>query len=440
MSRETSVLLRRLVVSVVLVAAFLVGGASLFRALAGMREEPTATEREKPGTLVRTRRITRSTWTEELTGYGRAVALKRTAVSAEVPGIVIEVSDSIRAGTRVDATSILIKLDGKDQAEARKAADAQLAREESRLLQARAALATAQKRVTKAEEESRAAAGELERVRELAQTSSSSRSEVDAQVMTVARISRLVIELEQAVTSARHEIAQAASAVAAAKAQQAKAIEDEARATIRAPWPGVVSARHVEVGARVTPGTALFDLIAPERVEVAIRLGASHYGEVAVGAPVTLRLREDGPVAWSGPVSRIAPEVDDGDRTFLVYCDVDADEARAPVPPGAFVVATVRGKSWPDVVPVPRMAFVGDDVFVVKTPTAGAVGDTDAVHALEKRRPVIFRLLPDVALVESGIAPGEQVVVTNLDLITVDSKVRIATSDEAAVGGNGGQR
>ena len=185
---------------------------------------------------------------------------------------------------------------------------------------------------------------------------------------------------------------------------------------------------HVEcVGARVAAGAQLLELVDPSRVEVAIRLGASRYGEVGAGSAVRLRLSDGGPVVWEGTVTRVAPEVDESDRTFAVYCEVSAEDTSAPVPPGAFVLAEVTGRSYDDVMPVPRTAFVEDSVYVaIPTESAG-------VAKVELRHPTIYRMLPDVALVKSGLSPGEAVILTNLDQVV--EGVRVRTSIATANGG-----
>ena len=80
-----------------------------------------------------------------------------------------------------------------------------------------------------------------------------------------------------------------------------------------------------------------------------------------------------------------------------------------------------------DVMPVPRTAFVEDSVYVaIPTESAG-------VAKVELRHPTIYRMLPDVALVKSGLSPGEAVILTNLDQVV--EGVRVRTSIATANGG-----
>jgi hypothetical protein len=72
---------------------------------------------------------------------------------------------------------------------------------------------------------------------------------------------------------------------------------------------------------------------------------------------------------------------------------------------------------------------VGDEVYLAHP------GEED-LATIEKRTPEIRRLLPEVALVSSGISPGELIVVTNLEQVADGSTV-ILVRDEHRPGGSG---
>ena len=99
--------------------------------------------------------------------------------------------------------------------------------------------------------------------------------------------------------------------------------------------------------------------------------------------------------------------------------------ARRPLPPGAFVRVTIPGKSHADVIAVPRTAFVGDLVFVVEGAEAPVA---------RARRPVVNRLLAGVALVTSGLEPGEMIVASNLEEIHDGRRLRLAGIAATGVG------
>jgi RND family efflux transporter MFP subunit len=202
-----------------------------------------------------------------------------------------------------------------------------------------------------------------------------------------------------------------------ADAMQRRARDDLARTEIAAPFRGVVERRLVELGARVAPGTELFELVDVSRVEIAVGLPASRFDVVRAGAEVIVRRREGASTAWTGTLARTSPTVDTENRTFAAYVSIDAHDAPAPIPPGAFVVVEVTGERYDDVIVVPRSAFVGSTVFVAEPD-----GEHEAVvHALT---PVVRATLLDVVLVQSGIETGAQIVTSNVEQIADGSRVR----------------
>ena len=161
-------------------------------------------------------------------------------------------------------------------------------------------------------------------------------------------------------------------------------------------------------------------------------LGASRFGEVEVGATARVRLTEGGPVVWSGTVVRVSPTVNSKDRTFTVYLEVEAEGDRVPIAPGAFVLAEIDGRVHRDVIALPRIAFVGDSVYVAKE-------EADGEAVVAERRPEVVRVLPEVALVRGGVEPGEKVILTNLEQIADGARVllvRTAASDPSTGGGD----
>jgi RND family efflux transporter MFP subunit len=238
----------------------------------------------------------------------------------------------------------------------------------------------------------------------------------------------LLLEQAEAELDAREDLARAQIAMIGTRldaldVSDRMARRDLGRTRVYAPFAGVVAARHVEQGDRVSPGTPLFDLIAPSRVEVEVALPAGRYGDVAEGARIRLRLREDAAMLVDTRVTRIGPRIDPEARTFPVYVDLDDDDVASPVPPGAHVVADVDGPLHAGVLPVPREAFLGDRVFALVRE------DGEGAPVARERRPRVRAWLPGLALVEPGDGPedlgdGDVVVVSNLEDIADGSRVR----------------
>lgn len=185
--------------------------------------------------------------------------------------------------------------------------DAELARGQASLLQARAALA-------KASTASKQAERSLERYHVL-RDGAASAEEVDLK------------------TSARDAAADALAqenanvALAEAEVQRLTALQGFGRAT--APFSGRISARNFDVGALISRGspTELFRLVNSDSVRVFVRVPQVYASNVIAGGPVVLIVRNEPGVDFPGKITRIAGDFDASTRPMLF-------EARVPNPDG----------------------------------------------------------------------------------------------------------
>jgi HlyD family secretion protein len=136
-------------------------------------------------------------------------------------------------------------------------------------------------------------------------------------------------------------ISQAAMDAATAALRAAEAREREATAAlsytrISAPSDGVITARVVEIGHTVGPGSVLFRLVDPHALWVAARIDETVVGQVAVGQPVSIELRSGGHAV--GKVARIVLESDAATRELEVDVAFDAPPERFAIDQEAMVV------------------------------------------------------------------------------------------------------
>ena len=393
---------RKLIVSVVAVAAILFVGYRAFRKLGEKPERPPKAESVARGIAVRTAPLRRQDYREQLTGYGRAKALRATPVAAEVAGVVSWVSKELEAGAAVNDTEPLVKLDDRDLKQALAAAAARktaVAAEDTRL---NADVATTGRHLGKAREDLETSRRELKRIQDLREQEAATKSDLDRQKMQTSLRETAVFELEGREATLRAQLQRNAAEAQEAAAAWTKAKNDSKRAVIFAPYAGSVLRRLVQKGARVAPGTPLFELIDLKSIEIAVALPASRYGDVRPGAGATVR---HGRRTFKTTVVRISPNINTPDRTFFAYLQVEG------VPPGAFVTAFVEGRMHKDVFVLPRTTFVGDRVFV-------------AIDGVARpRTPVAVLLLPSLMLAREGIAEGEQLIYTNLEEVAAGTKV-----------------
>ena len=227
------------------------------------------------------------------------VTSPRTAVlSTAVAGLIAELN--IDEGHRVKTGEALLKLDAE-------LAQLALERALADVRQRETAVADARRRFSEAEE-----------------------------VGTQRGIARTQIEALRAEVS-RDEAALEASQ-AAAREQQA-IVE---RHTLKAPFAGVISERHAELGEWVNPGDGLLELVATDKLRFDFRVGQDSFVALSPKTPVEITLDALPERSVPGHIDTIVPVKDPSARTFLVRVLADVTEADAPLPitPGM----SARGK------------------------------------------------------------------------------------------------
>jgi multidrug efflux pump subunit AcrA (membrane-fusion protein) len=503
---------REIVVAAVMTVVILVGGCGFFGFLLSLLAPPKKQAALATFTAVRVQTVVQADLEEMLTGYGRARAIRASDVAATVGGTVAWVAPECEAGAWVEQGAVLSKLDPREMAASLDSAKARAAQTDAALARAKVDAGSVAKRLAVAEEELELARTEYERLKNL--PDAVTKSQLDGQYLQVSLRRRNLLQLQRESDSAGPVVAAATAERDAANAALSRAQLDFDRAEVRAPFAGEIGARMVHEGQRVAPGAPLFQLTDATRVEVPIAIAARHFGEVRVGAKLTLRRSGGEAPLWTGTVARIAPRIDDADRTFFVYAEVmtppPAGGGRvSPVlAPGAFVVGEVEGPTHASAVAVPRSAFINDRAYVAtpatvvafvasdvsaSTPEARAAQNAQLKRIAEglstllagvqgcgavdppagsgimkvsaaftgtdpwevvteraraairsgnlleadititvgveatvaERVPVVGRRLPEVALVRSGLAAGDLLVVTNLEQVAGGGRVRL---------------
>jgi RND family efflux transporter MFP subunit len=415
----------RVAISLALIVFLLAAGVRGYYILLAMRKQSVRSDKAPPRTAVSVERVTRSRHQERLTGYGRARALRQSVVDAEVGGVIRSLAPQLEAGATVAAGAELVKLDAREY-------EAAVARAEARLKQAQAGaerqkstLVNLEKQLEVTRTELDSSRRERDRLRDLARSGHASQSEYDEQRLRTAVVERSELALQERFGNAEADLLRAEAEIAAGEADVATARLDLERTVIRAPYAGEIVRRDAQIGSRVAPGEPLFEIVDTSRIEVPLSLPASRFGEVRVGAHAAIRLTESGRVVWEGGVARVSPGVNSDQRTFRCFLVVEA-ASRSPVPPGAFVVATVDGTVEEDVIVLPRAAFVGDVVYVAEPD-----GEQEGVFVARERRPKVRRMLPSVALVEEGLEVDEEVLVSNVEEVADGTRVRVIRLEPA---------
>lgn len=221
---------------------------------------------------------------------GTVEAVHQATVSAQTAGRIAEVGYDV--DDFVEAGSVLVRFTDVEQSTALRQAEAQLA--EARALS------------TEAEEEYR-------RAQNLRERSLGSQRDLDA-----ALASR---------NTARARVSAAESAVRAARQQLDYTV-------VTAPYAGIVTERHVEVGEAVAPGQPLMSGLSLERLRVVVDLPQSVAAEVRE-EPQAFILTDEGRIEAAGVT--LFPTADPVTNTFRVRLELP--EGQFGLYPGMFVKA-----------------------------------------------------------------------------------------------------
>lgn len=187
-----------------------------------------------------------------------------------------------------------------------------------------------------------------------------------------------------------------------AQAQKNITAKHIADSRLYAPMAGVVSARLVEPGSAVSPGTPAFGLVKTDVLYAKVTVPESEVGALRRGQAVHVAV----PTARAttrGILAIINPQADPVTRTYSVKVKLGNADGR--LLPGMLTTVTIPTQRRADALSVPAGSVVRDAddltyVYVVN----------DQRKAIRKRI-ITSDLVGDSILIKSGLQPGERVVV-----------------------------
>lgn len=252
-------------------------------------------------------------------------------------------------------------------------------------------------------------------------------SQASLQVTNLARELERMESISTLDAISREEIAKQRYAVEEARAAAKLSRHQASQTTVRAPFAGTITRRHVDAGNLATSASPLFDLADTSALELELYLPEKEASGVRVDAAVELELLDG--TAFKGTVIRRAPVVDE--LTGTVKFTVRATEAPESAMPGAFVRARVLVGKRDNAPSLPRSS-----VFDVE-------GET-FVYVIEEgkaRRKAVKLGLEGRHRIEvmDGVTPDDVIVQQGNDGITEGMPVRAPGDEPAADNAEEGQ-
>jgi len=346
------------------------------------KSEPIKAEVPDAALAVKTQVLNATEVTLSVESQGTVRARTQTTLISEVSGTVLEVSDQFIVGGTFKKGDVLMRLDPVDH-------EVALQRAKAQLISRNALLQLEKARAVQAKKE----------------WEMTGRPESEAPLLALRQ--PYLAEAEANILQAQAEVKQAQT-----KLQ---------RATIRAPYAGMVSVKSVDVGQYVTTGSRLGETFALEFVEVRLPLTAKDLSQMEPrsfqnmnsGNKVVLSGSVNGRSAdWSAVIVRSEGVVNELNRSqYLVARVSDPYGLNQPlltsVPSllvGTFVTAKLPGKTLKGVFKVPRSALLqGSRVAVVDEMQKLQINAVEVVFNDEGYYYISEGLKDDVEVIVSAI-------------------------------------
>ena len=299
-------------------------------------------------------------------------------------------------------------------------------------------IAEAKANVMSAKARMQNAANRLRRTESLATTRAATSADLDdaKQQYDAAKFGLDASEalLQRIEAGPRSETIARAKSQVALQEERRNLIQDRiAKCTIRAPYDGFVSAEFTEVGAWISQGDSIVQVIQLDEVEIQTPVPAEVAVHLLPGEPVRVEFPELPDELLVGTVERIVPIADARTRTFPVIVGL-TNVMRKDTPmllAGMLARVDLPAGKRQKLPLVPKDALVlnGSDrsVYVVDLVAEGSEGD--GPYGTARKVPVQLGVaFQDGIQVTGGVRPGELVVVVGNERLVPNSKVRIVSS------------
>ncbi|MCP4836333.1 MAG: efflux RND transporter periplasmic adaptor subunit [Phycisphaera sp.] len=412
---QTMVAVFRFALPLLILALATVGAVFLLSS----RPEATRTDTEERPTLVETIVPVTATEIAEIVGYGTVEPNRELILQPEVGGRVVRMNDSLRSGGRIAAGDMLFAIDPRDY-------EIAVTQREAEVASAAVALQLEKARGSVAEREWELLGDSIET------------SDVGEQL---ARREPQRIEREAALAAARGRLEQAEI--------------DLERATVIAPFNGIVLADDLEIGQVVSPQTRAATIAGSDRFDVMVAVPLEKLAWVRADpadpgnnstAIVVQELGDGRTIRRRGRVDRIVGEVERAGRLAKVRVLVDDPLASVsddrsdtsgdvPLLIGSYVRVEIAGPLLQDVIELPRSVVRANETVWVMNQKG--LLDVRPIEILVSR--------PTTVVVRSLLGPDEEIVasplpvaIQNMKLERIDSTGRPGETRELDLSGTTG--
>ncbi len=409
----------------ILSLALVLVAASVLLAACGGSKASNAQQANVAAAPVAVDVTTASAITRELPRFfeatGSFIADEQTDVAPSISGKVVAIG--VELGSYVKRGQMIVRLDENDSRIRLDQTQAQLQQAQAAVRQAEAKIGlrpnqnfdpTRVADVGSARVALELAEKQLRRFERLLETGDVSRSSYDQQK---AQRDQLQQQYEVALTKARQDYAAVIAAragVANAETQVAQARRNLSYALVYSPINGYVAERPADLGEYVSPATKVATVVSTNPLRVRIDIPEQAITSIQMGQSVSVSVSAYPDRNFSGRVHHVAPSVTPNSRTLTIEAVVENPDGL--LKPGQFATVRILQSQTSAAVLVPLRSVRAESgtsyVFVIKDGRS------------EKRIVQLGQADADLVEIKSGVAAGEQVATSNVELLNDGTPVK----------------
>lgn len=322
-------------------------------------------------------------------------------------------------GARVEAGQLLAELDDR---EARSALQQLTVQRDAKKLDAELAkleIEAAERRVAQASFEAQKARAEFDRQKQTLPEFVAPKALQDAELAWQSAAEAVEVAKFNA-SKARLEVQRIGTTVDELQARIDETAVRLDHHRITAPFGGVVTMRHVSVGATVGSATKLFDMVDPDRLVAWLDRPQSELDLVQKSKVVTFTTDALQGREFTADVDLVSPVVDRATGHFRLRMRVRKDDSKSLVH-GMFVRARILAEDLREALLVPKGAVLSEgDTSVVMVARGGKAFRVDLDPGLELEDWIECKNRGS-----SGVQPGEMVIVAGHEDLEDQAAVRL---------------
>lgn len=386
----------------------------------------------------------------KVTGYGNVVPAITLNSMAEVSGKISYIHASLKAGETIPAGTVVARIDPQDYTVQLKQTEADLAASRSQLTQLQEEEKTTQRSLELAKENLAVGEKEYARVKDVYEKELVSKSALDAEEQKVIGLRQSVEELQGKMNGYASRRQSIEAQIERAEREVENSKTRLGRTEIVLPFDARIGRVNIEKNEFVAVGTELFEATDLQGVEISaqlpistmrklvtnisdksklqplvMRTGGSIADQLNLSAKVRLVNRSVDAV-WDAKVLRISESIDQTRQTIGVVVGVEnpyekvIPGRRPPLIQGMYTSVELYTQGR-DALVIPRNAIHEGRVYLANSD-----------DKLEIRPVRVLYTQDDLAVIETGLSPGERVIVTDLFPVIEGMPLQITEATDLA--------